>query len=124
MGVRFMFLRYLLASICALSLDMALFLTLSGAGMPNALAACCGYGAGLLLHWIISTKFVFACNRPSAGHRIAFLTSALAGLLVTVAIIEMLTFVGVAPAIAKLLAIPISFGTVYAIRKYGVFAPA
>jgi putative flippase GtrA len=123
-GVRFMFARYLLASVCALSLDMGLFLALSGADVPSALAACGGYVAGLLLHWAISIRFVFACERPSHMQRVAFLMSAIAGLPITVAIIETITYFGLGLAIAKLIAIPISFGTVYAIRKHGIFSPA
>lgn len=116
--------RYLLASICALSLDMALFLGLSRAGLPNAIAATGGYGAGLLLHWVISTRFVFACDRPSHTQRLAFVASAAVGLLVTIIIIEFLSRLGLGQAISKLFAIPVSFGAVYAIRKYGVFGTA
>nr|WP_298400069.1 GtrA family protein [Sphingobium sp.] len=117
-------LRYLIASICALALDMALFLGLTRAGLPNAVAATGGYGAGLLLHWIISTRFVFLCERPSHAQRLAFVASALVGLLATVAIIEILSRLGLGHAASKLVAIPVSFGAVYAIRKYSVFAPA
>ncbi|SEJ05105.1 GtrA-like protein [Sphingobium sp. AP50] len=123
-GAQFMIARYLLASICALSLDMALFLGLSRAGLPNAIAATGGYGAGLLLHWVISTRFVFACERPSHTQRIAFVASAAVGLLVTIIIIEFLSRLGLGQAISKLFAIPVSFGAVYAIRKYGVFGTA
>ncbi|SER74292.1 GtrA family protein [Sphingobium sp. YR768] len=123
-GAQFMLARYLLASICALSLDMALFLGLSRAGLPNAIAATGGYGAGLLLHWVISTRFVFACDRPSHTQRLAFVASAAVGLLVTIIIIEFLSRLGLGQAISKLFAIPVSFGAVYAIRKYGVFGTA
>jgi putative flippase GtrA len=123
-GAQFMIARYLLASICALSLDMALFLGLSRAGLPNAIAATGGYGAGLLLHWVISTRFVFACERPSHTQRLAFVASAAVGLLVTIIIIEFLSRLGLGQAISKLFAIPVSFGAVYAIRKYGVFGTA
>jgi len=43
---------------------------------------------------------------------------------ITLAMVGGLSMVGVAPAIAKLLSVPVSFLTVYAIRKYGVFARA
>lgn len=121
---RLMFARYLLASIIALSGDVALFLALSGAGAPSALSACSSYLTGMLIHWGLSIRFVFTCDRPSHGQRIAFVASALAGLLVTVAVVEAVIFLGFSHAAAKLVAIPISFGTVYAIRKYGVFSPA
>ena len=54
-----MFARYLLASICALSSDMATFLMLSRAGATPMLAAFGGYAVGLVVHWVISIRFVF-----------------------------------------------------------------
>ncbi|NWK94945.1 polysaccharide biosynthesis protein GtrA [Sphingobium lactosutens] len=122
---RLMFARYLLASICALSGDFILFLMLDRMGVPPVPAAFGGYAAGLLIHWMISVRFVFDTGTgPSHGQRLAFLASALLGMGMTMAMVGGLSLLGVAPAIAKLLSIPASFLTVYAIRKYGVFARA
>jgi putative flippase GtrA len=102
-AARFTFLRYLLASLCALSGDMLLFLALLRLEMPPAAAGAVGYVGGLLLHWLISVRFVFtSVRKPTHGQRLGF--------------------AGLAPALAKLFAIPVSFLSVYAIRKYGVFA--
>ena len=43
---------------------------------------------------------------------------------ITLSMVGGLSLIGVAPTIAKLLSVPVSFLTVYAIRKYGVFARA
>jgi hypothetical protein len=43
---------------------------------------------------------------------------------ITAALVGGLSALGLPPAAAKLMAIPVSFLTVYAIRKYGIFARA
>ncbi len=122
---RFTFTRYLLASVCALCSDMALFLALLRMGLHPTLAAFAGYVVGLGLHWLISVRFVFlSSGRGTHGQRLGFVFSAVVGLGITVALVSGFTAVGLAPALAKLLAIPLSFLSVYAIRKYGVFAAA
>ena len=122
---RLMFARYLLASIIALASDFALFLLLDRLGLAPVAAACGGYAGGLLVHWAISVRFVFDTGAgPSHGQRLAFIASALLGMGMTMAMVGALSVVGVAPALAKLLSVPVSFLTVYAIRKYGVFARA
>jgi putative flippase GtrA len=122
---RFTFLRYLLASVCALCCDMLLFLALIRMEAHPALAGFAGYSAGLLVHWLISTRFVFlSAGQATHGQRVGFIVSAVIGMGITLVLISGLTAIGAAPAIAKLFAIPASFLAVYAIRKYGVFAAA
>ncbi len=126
---RLMFARYLLASICALSSDMALFLLLDRLGTPPMLAALGGYALGLLVHWIISIRFVFdtgtaAGGGPTHAQRAGFVASALLGMGITLAIVGGLSALHILPTLAKLASVPVSFLTVYAIRKYGVFARA
>ena len=122
---RFTFTRYLLASLCALCCDLALFLALVRAGARPSLSAFAGYCAGLVLHWLISVRFVFtSAQSRSHAQRLGFVASAIIGLGVTMGLVSGLTAIGFAPAIAKAAAVPVSFLSVYAIRKYGVFAPA
>jgi len=122
-AARFMFARYLLASICALSSDMATFLMLSRAGTTPTLVAFGGYAVGLVVHWVISIRFVFDTGTgPSHAQRFGFVASALVGMGITMAMVGGLSAVGIAPAIAKLISVPASFLSVYAIRKYGIFA--
>ncbi|ANI77758.1 MULTISPECIES: GtrA family protein [Sphingobium] len=122
-AARFTFIRYLLASLCALSGDMLLFLALLRLNITPAAAGAIGYVGGLLLHWLISIRFVFtSARRPTHGQRLGFVVSAAVGLGITTGLISALGAAGLAPAIGKLFAIPVSFLSVYAIRKYGVFA--
>ncbi|MEJ7926067.1 GtrA family protein [Sphingobium sp. AN641] len=123
---RFTMARYLLASIIALAVDMALFLAITTIGWPPMVAAFLGYVTGMLVHWSISIRYVFRTGgngAPRASHaqRVAFFASALLGMGITMAVVGGLTAVGIHAAAAKGVAIGISFLTVYAIRKYGIF---
>lgn len=125
LAARFMLARYLLASLCALSADMLLFLALARLGAPPVAAACGGYAGGLVVHWAISVRFVFDTGGgPSHAQRLGFVASALLGMAITMAMVGGLAAVGMMPALAKLLSVPVSFFAVYAMRKYGVFARA
>ena len=124
-ATRFMVARYLLASICALASDMLVFLMLGHLGTPPVIAAFGGYVFGMGVHWIISVRFVFLPGDRDGTthfHRIGFVLSSLFGLGVTIGVVGALSTVGTSAAIAKLAAVPVSFFTIYAIRKYGVFA--
>lgn len=122
---RLMFARYLLASICALSSDFIVFLALDHGGAASMIAALGGYAVGLIIHWIISTRFVFDLyGGPTHRQRIGFVASAAVGMGLTMALVGALSAVGVIPAIAKLASVPASFLSVYAIRKYGIFSRA
>jgi hypothetical protein len=77
------------------------------------------------IYWILSVRFVFLPSAPgSATHaqRIGFVLSALFGMAITMGMVGALSAVGTAPALAKLASIPVSFFTIYAIRKYGIFS--
>lgn len=116
--------RYLAASILSLCLDMGLFLALTMAGMAAGWAAMLGYGAGILLHWLLSVRFVFTATlegRPSQGQRVQFLLSALMGLAITGGQVSLLTAAGIAAAPAKGVAVLVSFVAVYLVRKHVVF---
>lgn len=124
-ATRFMVARYLMASICALASDMLVFLMLGHLGTPPVIAAFGGYVCGMGIHWIISVRFVFLPDDRDGTthfHRIGFVLSSFFGLGMTMAVVGALSTVGTSPAIAKLAAVPVSFFTIYAIRKYGVFA--
>lgn len=124
-AARFMIARYLVASICALASDMLVFLMLDHLNVPPMIAAFGGYLFGMGIHWFISVRFVFLpSHADSATHaqRIGFVLSSLLGMAMTMGIVGALSNIGTSPAIAKLASIPVSFFTIYAIRKYGVFA--
>lgn len=117
------FIRYLLASICALSSDMGVFLLLGRLALPPMAAAFMGYVAGLIVHWLLSIHFVFDASAGAThAQRAAFVGSALVGLAITMALVGGLSAIGLAPAVAKMTAVLVSFVAVYGIRRYGIFA--
>lgn len=123
-------LNYLLASALALGSDAALFLLLLDAGLAPVPASATGYGAGILVHWLISSRLVFADGAAARGtgerHRqkLLFVGSAIVGLAVTTAIVGGGSAWGFDPRLAKLAAIVVSFQTTYLLRRHIVFRAA
>lgn len=120
-------LNYLLASGLALGSDAGLFLLLLDAGLSPMSASAVGYCAGILVHWLVSSRLVFADGAAARGtgerHRqkLLFVGSALIGLAVTTAIVGAVTAFGLDPRLAKLAAIVVSFQTTYLLRRHIVF---
>lgn len=123
-------LNYLLASVLALGSDAGLFLLLLDAGLSPMTASATGYCAGILVHWMVSSRLVFADSAAARGtgerHRqkLLFVASALVGLAVTTAIVGAGSAMGLDPRLAKLLAIVVSFQTTYLLRRHIVFRAA
>lgn len=122
---RALFSRYLAASALALALDVAVYALLVSNRIEPAAAAALGYSAGILLHWSVSSRFVFAGKRRDGARlhvqRALFLGSALAGLGITIGVVALADRLGADAALAKAAATAISFVAVYIFRKYGVF---
>ena len=123
-------LAYLFASGLALGTDAGLFLLLLGGGVAPVAASALGYGMGILVHWLVSSRLVFADGAAARGsgerHRqkLLFVGSALVGLAVTTAIVGAGSALGLDPRLAKLAAILVSFQTTYLLRRHIVFRPA
>ena len=123
-------LNYLLASALALGSDAGLFLLLLDAGLAPISASATGYCAGILVHWVISSRLVFADGAAARGtgerHRqkLLFVGSAVVGLAVTTAIVGGGSALGFDPRLAKLAAIAVSFQTTYLLRRHIVFRAA
>src|SRR3546814_2046981 len=60
-------LNYLLASGLALGSDAGLFLLLLDAGLSPVTASATGYCAGILVHWVVSSRLVFADGAAARG---------------------------------------------------------
>ena len=122
---RFSLTRYLLASIISLAFDVALFMVLVALSFDPGLSSAAGYTAGILVHWLISSSFVFPgkARAGSALHlqRLGFIATAVLGLGITVAMVSWLTEMGSEPVVAKGAAVFVSFFAVYITRKFGVF---
>lgn len=121
--------RYLLASLGALAVDMGAFLLLLPTGLAPPLAAAAGYSAGIVMHWILSSRAVFTDGVAAKGggrgkQKVLFVASALVGLGLTTVIVALGDRAGFDPRVAKLAAIGVSFFVTYMLRKMVVFAPA
>lgn len=116
---------YFAVSLVALGVDMGVFLLLTSrtGAVPAAVA---GYGAGLVVHFILSARYVFDASRTGKARARLFFEyglSGLAGLLVTAATVAMTVDVaGLAPPYGKGIAVAFSFVTVFLIRRSIVFA--
>ena len=126
LGLRVVYLRYVLASIVSLAVDLWLFLLLIGGGVAPTPASVIGYSAGIAAHWMLSSRAVFVARTAKCGparHRqkLLFGLSALVGLAMTAAIVALAVRWGLDPRLAKLIAILVSFQTIWLIRRNGVF---
>ncbi|MEJ6593641.1 GtrA family protein [Parasphingorhabdus sp.] len=122
---RFSITRYLLASVVSLAFDVAMFMVLVAFLVDPGWASAAGYSAGIVIHWLISSSFVFPgkARDGAALHlqRLGFIATAVLGLGITVSMVSGLTSAGVLPVMAKAAAVAVSFFAVYLTRKYGVF---
>lgn len=124
---RLRWVNYLFASVLALGSDAGLFLLLLDSGLSPMAASAIGYCAGILVHWLVSSRLVFADGAAARGtderHRqkMLFVGSALVGLAVTTGIVGAGSGLGLDPRLAKLVAIVISFQTTYLLRRHLVF---
>ena len=123
------FARYLLASVGALAVDMGSFLGLMALGMAPTPASSLGYALGILAHWLLSSRAVFAGRVADRGfartrQKVLFVVSALAGLALTTAIVAASSASGLDPRIGKLIAIVLSFVVTWWLRNIVVFRVA
>jgi putative flippase GtrA len=121
------FVLYVLASVCALAVDVGSFLALMAAGLSATLASAIGYSLGIVSHWLLSSRTVFTgrvANRGSAERtrqKALFVGSALAGLALTTAIVGGAELSAIDPRAAKLVAIGASFLLTWVLRSRVVF---
>lgn len=120
------FLRYVAASVGALAVDFGGFLALMSLGLAATPASSLGYAAGILAHWLLSSRTVFTDTVARRGRgrtrqKALFVGSALAGLAVTTAIVGSGEIAGIDARISKLCAVAVSFLVTYWLRKSVVF---
>lgn len=118
--------RYGLASVGALAVDIGCFLTLLALGLPAAAASAFGYALGIAAHWLLSSRTVFTdtvAERGSARTRqkALFVGSAMIGLGLTTFIVGLGDMAGIDPRIAKVAAIVFSFTATWMLRNKVVF---
>ena len=120
------FVRYGLASVGALAVDMGIFLALLAMAVPAAPASALGYALGIVAHWLLSSRAVFADTVAERGvertkQKALFVVSAMIGLGLTTAIVGMADLGGFDPRLAKLVAIVVSFTATWMLRNKVVF---
>ncbi len=119
--------RYVMASVAALATDVGLFLALLASGMTAIGASATGYCTGIIVHWLISSRIVFADGAAEKGsgertrQKALFVGSALVGLIITMAIVGGGDAISIDPRLAKLVAIIVAFQTTYMLRRHIVF---
>lgn len=118
--------RYLLASVGALAADVACFLALLGLGAAAAPASAAGYCLGIAVHWVLSSRAVFADSVATRGlartrQKALFVISALIGLALTTLIVWTGARAGLDPRLAKLAAVGASFTVTWLLRSRIIF---
>lgn len=120
------FIRYVLASLGALAVDMGGFLALLALGVAPAGASALSYGAGIIAHWLMSSRAVFVGHVAERGHartrqKALFVISAMVGLALTTGIVWAGAAGGMDPRLAKLVAVAASFAATWLLRARVVF---
>ncbi len=120
------FSRYVVVSVVALGVDFAVFLSLTHfEALKASWAGVAGYAAGLALHFLLSSRFVFERRGLTKSQRrllAEFAASGLIGIAITWSIIAIsVEILGLPPIAGKVLAVGISFVAVYRLRRAVVF---
>ena len=120
------FVRYFIASIGALAVDMGSFLLLLETPLPAGVSAAVAYTLGIVAHWILLSRSVFedgtaARGRGRTQQKALFLTTTWGGLAVTSGIVSLAALIGANVIVSKGLAVVISFVLNYFVRKHFVF---
>lgn len=122
-------LRYILASVGALAVDVGSFLALLAGGVGAAAASAIGYSLGIAAHWLMSSRAVFQDTVAERGlartrQKALFVISALVGLALTTAIVGAGEWTGLDSLVAKGIAIIVSFTVTWLLRSTIVFQAA
>ena len=118
--------RYVSSSAVALCADTGSFLVFLQLGMAPALAAATGFMLGIMVHWLVSSRVMFADDVASAGperrrQQVLFVAAALVGLALTTVIVGGASAYAINPRWAKLVAVAVSFITTSGLRHLFVF---
>lgn len=118
--------RYILASLGALAVDVGSFLAFMALGIEPTPASAMGYSLGILAHWLMSSRAVFQDTVATSGmartrQKALFVISALAGLALTTLIVGIGDWAGGDPRLAKGFAIIVAFTVTWWLRSRIVF---
>jgi putative flippase GtrA len=120
-------LRYTGVNLVTVTLDYAIFLSLTHFFGTPTIASIIGYAGALTINYELSRRFVFLAHLSdkSANRLMAeFLATGLLGLVLTAAITGLsVHFLHLSPIISKTIAVLICFVSLYVIRSRLVFKP-
>lgn len=120
-------LRYLAASVLALGLDAGLlWFGTRGFGLASWLAGALAYGAGLVLVYVLSIRWVFSKRavRDARGEFLLFAVLGLIGLVLNSLMLFVATGLGLTLPLAKALSAGIGFVANFVSRKVLLFSVA
>ncbi len=120
------FLRYFVASIGALAVDMGSFLLLLETPLHAGVSAAIAYTLGIIAHWVLLSRSVFEDgthteSRARTVQKAVFLVTTWGGLAITTGIVSIAELMGADVRLSKGLAVVISFVLNYFVRKHFVF---
>ena len=118
--------RYGVASASGTAVDLGGLALLYAAGMSAGLAAGIAYAFGTIVHWLVSSRFVFPDRLADAGlkrggQQLLFVASAIVGIGLTGVIVGAGVDAGAPIWLAKAVAMVSSFLAVFMIRLTFVF---
>ncbi len=126
-----MLVRYVLVSGVCLLIDFSLYLAAIRLGVPAAPAGAVGYMIGAVSHYFLSATFVFQSGRRQfidvrTVEFSLYIMTALVGTVLTTAIIWLMVNLLPSSSVvaAKIVAIGLTFGTIYLIRARFVMRSA
>lgn len=119
--------RYVLISGLAFALDLTVFLQLMPLGVSPVMASVAGYLCGTQVHWLLSTRLVFAAGvrQDQVARRrqqVLFFASAAVGVTCNAGIVAASEVLLIPLLIGKLAAIGASFVLVLVVRATIIFA--
>ena len=116
---------YLLASVVALACDVAVLAMLVRLHADNVSAAAIGYCAGLAVHYLLATRFVFHHRRYRDVRLVEtglYAVTGVVGLVLSAAIVWLGDVAGMGLPVSKAIAVVASFVTIYVLRRWLLFA--
>jgi len=121
------FLLYTCVSGIAWLVDVAiLYLATLQLGMPAYLAAAIAYAIGLVVHYVLSVRYVFTYRRMAGYSRTEILVYALtglAGIALSSGIVHIGDLLDLPLIASKIIATLFTFFAVFVIRKMALFSP-
>jgi len=121
-------LLYTAVSALAWLVDVAvLFFMAMQLNIPHYLAAATGYAVGLVVHYVLSVRYVFVYRRMAGQWRtelLLYLLTGLLGVALSAGIVHVGSLLGLPLIVSKLIATGVTFVAVFVVRKITLFTIA